>query len=183
MTTFPQHIFKRISIITCLLISGCAFSPMPDSCCHEPSCELGYESTVKPSSLKIGEEKTLHICACKPWNASEIQVNQGEQYSFAYDNVVNWVDGTIPSSPTTGWQGTSYQFLGKLVSPYRRSDKSDWYALVGSIGLKEDEVFFASDTGSVEMKKSGVVYFYANDKIGRYFNNKGTLRLTMTRVK
>ncbi len=93
------------------------------------------------------------------------------------------MDSTIPSNPTTGWQETSYQFLGKLVSPYRRPDKPEWYTLVGAIGLKGDEVFFASDTGSVEMKKSGVVYFYANDKVGRYFNNKGTLRLTMTRVK
>jgi len=183
MTTFFPYIFKLISIITCLLMTACAFSPQPDSCCHEPSCELGYENTAKLTLLKIGEEKSLHICACKPWNASGIQVIKGEHYTFAYDNVVNWIDGTISSSPTKGWQESTYQFLGQLVSPYRRSDKSKWYALVGSIGLKEDDVFFASDTDSVEMQNTGTLYFYANDKEGRYFNNRGTLSLTLSRVK
>jgi hypothetical protein len=67
----------------------------------------------------------------------------------------------------------------------KRSDQARWYALVGAVGLDDENTFavIKSENGSVTMRRSGMLYFYANDKKGRYYNNQGSLVLEMVRVK
>lgn len=169
-------------LLLLLPLTGCTpFPPMPDSCAIEPDCELNIDEQPKDSQLKMNSTISLTVCACNPWNNSGLKVLSGETYKFEYLNVENWIDGSIESSPDTGWMGGTKKFLGFLVSPFRRSDAENWYSLIGSIGKGDKDVFKAM--GNVEMASSGVLYFNANDRLGRYFNNRGKLTLAITRLK
>ena len=80
----------------------------------------------------------------------------------------------------------------------KRSNKANWYALVGSVEARDEDSFAVFDTRAysekdndlaartwppIVMTKTGELYFYANDMKGRYFNNKGALRLQIKRIK
>lgn len=165
------------------IFSGCALMKKPDSCEKDDSCELIQDSKKNLIELKPGEFEIVHICACRPWNASGITVKKGQNYLFKIVSVDNWVDGCVDSDPIKGWQGNFYKVLGSLSGWLKRSDKSSWYALVGSVGKNDKESFAVEETNSwtVKSKKDGELYFYANDMEGRYFNNKGNVMLKVIR--
>jgi hypothetical protein len=55
--------------------------------------------------------------------------------------------------------------------------------VVGAINTDDSDTFavVSKEKGPVTMYGNGVLYFYANDKEGRYFNNHGTVMLRITR--
>ena len=169
----------------CFFVSSCALLSKQDSCKQEPLCELTPDQPPEPVELKIGEFTEVTVCACRPWNESGIQVLKGQQYSFKAEVVSDWIDGGVPADPYEGWQGGFYRFIGYLGSYLKRSEKADWYALVGSIDKNDEHTFAVVDISSdvLTMNRSGNLYFYANDKKGRYFNNKGKVALLVKREK
>ena len=164
---------------------GCALMSKPDSCEHEVNCDLNSVSAAQAIELDINDSRLIHVCACNPWNESGLKVREGQHYSFNIEYVTNWVDGDVPSDPIEGWQDNFYKVIGYLVGFFKRSDQARWYVLVGAVGLDDENTFavFKSENDSVTMSKSGVLYFYANHKKGRYFNNHGSLMLKVVRMK
>lgn len=126
--------------------------------------------------MEVGESKTVHICACRPWNENGIKVLDQQEYKFLLieSDDWNWIDGKVESDPVGGWHGMFYQVIGFPSSFLKRSDKTNWYAFVGTI-VKDDKNRFAVFqyyVVPISMQKSGKLYFYANDKYGRYFNKE-----------
>jgi hypothetical protein len=172
-----------------IFLKGCRFSePIPDYCDPKSGCTL--DSCKDILAVPYSEPKNVYVCACKPWNSSGILVKKGEVYKFELKELKDWVDGkSLKSTPNQGWQGFWPNVLGTLGGFYKRSDEANWYALVGSIGRNEEKsfaVFNDSDDATVSEKTmidNGELYFFANDMKGRYGNNRGRLKISITLIK
>lgn len=171
-------------VLMCLILSGCAdMKAHPNTCKNYVGCELESPLGHQASTLNINEEKTVEICGCKPWINSGIAVAENQVYSFSYPGYAKgWCDGSKEGlDPAIGWNS----FFGWLLSPFKRSDKADWYALIGSIGKDDKKTFKVLSynvDNKVTMYNNGTLYFYANDAYGRYYNNKGHFALTIKRL-
>lgn len=131
----------------------------------------------------------ITVCACRPMNPSGLTVEEGEKYRFQIAGWrEHWVDGCVDATPERGWTSNLHNLGGKLFSFMKRSDTVNWYALVGAICRNDQneedcknnhESFevFPHDASAVKIPKTGRLYFYANDKEGRYFNNMGSIKL------
>ena len=178
----------RVNLVKLILmfsmLSGCAdMKTYPDTCKNDADCELACPLDQQTSTLNVGEVKTVEICGCKPWINSGITVTENQVYSFSYPGCAKgWCDGSKKGlDPALGWNG----FIGWLFSSYKRSDKADWYALIGSIGKDDQKTFNVlsyNRKNKVTMYNNGTLYFYANDAYGRYYNNKGRFTLTIKRL-
>lgn len=170
-----------------LLLSGCSILKPIEDKCNECNCILN-DFDKKTTSLSANQpSKEIQICACKPWNDSGLEVKKGETYRFEIVNSNgNWKDADINATPQSGWLGFWSNFTGYLINDLKRSANANWYALVGSIGKYNDQTFAVFD--SDEQKKfserkmldKGTLYFYANDMLGKYGNNTGTLMIKIT---
>ena len=83
---------------------------------------------------------------------------------------------------------------GAIVRGARREQDMPWYCLVGVIGngvgvdsstqrLNQHEAFKIGSAARHNPKNSGYLYCFANDVWSFYGNNKGSLRLSVSRVK
>ncbi len=189
-------------LLLCLILTNCSFILKPDTCecSHCP-----FESSPSPElkELVIGTSKLaedeVEVCACRPWNKSPIKVEQGQTYIFSIlEETEEWVDGSVAATPENGWLNPFLKFGGATFAFLKRSDKANWYALVGTLDSSDADSFVIfepsrkSDTDRnvslitsrpITIARDGELYFYANDMKGRYFNNKGALRLQIKRIK
>lgn len=185
----------RLIIITlaCMLLSGCMLTKKADSCESSFSCKLEQSNNIKMITLNINESSSpIEICACRPWNKSGIRVKEGQRYIFEFTETERWKDGCVPSHPVKGWEGNFRNSIGYLFSFLKRSNKANWYALVGTADKNNKNTFAILDKASgsitippiLEPDEEGYaeLYFYANDMDGRYFNNEGSLQLKATLV-
>ena len=188
--TFSHCYRGTILLLVWILCSACAVMPKPDTC-ECSSCELDPSWKASPVELALLEdnasisEREIEICACRPWNPSGIMVEKGQEYIFKIiqdQKMEDWIDGSTKATPSSGWTGKLENTIGYLVGFLKRSDKGNWYALIGAIG-QCDEDSFAISPKPVVMTKRGELNFYANDMEGRYFNNKGRLKLKVVRIR
>lgn len=177
-------------LLVSLIWGGCVLLSKPDTC-ECSGCPLNASET--PSQIELAplpsnspnSKREVEICACRPWNPSGIMVATGQEYHFEIirDNEMeSWDDGSLNATPENGWTGNLANLVGYLAGFLKRSDKANWYALIGTIG-ESDQDSFAISPKSVVMAKGGELVFYANDMQGRYFNNRGFIKLNVTRIK
>lgn len=196
-----SHLIRPLML--CLALSSCALIPKPDTC-ECSGCPLESSPDDRLTQLKeiqmgityAGE--VVEVCACRPWNRSLIKVEKDQAYVFSVlEKTEEWLDGSVAATPETGWLNPVYTVMGSAVGFLKRSNKANWYALVGTVELSDEDSFAIFETGhgshegnspsltlspSIVMRKGGELYFYANDMPGRYFNNKGVLRLQIQRI-
>lgn len=188
-------------LLLCLILTNCSFISKPDTCecsrCPAKSSLSGELKELVSGTGKLAED-VADVCACKPWNRSLIKVEQGQTYVFSIlEETEEWVDGSVASTPETGWLNPFLRFGGATIAFLKRSDKANWYALVGALDSSDADSFAIFEpnrtsgeerNGSliasrpITMTRNGELYFYANDMNGRYFNNKGGLRLHIRRI-
>ncbi len=188
----PKLMLCFFIVISTFYSTGCGIlKPIPDNCDPKSACILDSCKNTLPVSLSLGKPNTVDICACKPWNRSKIMVKKGEVYKFEFklEEVDDWVDGKTSSTPNRGWREFLPNVMGTLGGFYKRSDQANWYALIGSIGRDEEKTFAIFDdskntpVSEKTMDDDGELYIFANDMWGRYGNNRGTLKLSITLIK
>ena len=173
----------KAGIVLLLLIgmmTGCVFlETKPETCTEKSLCIVDTSVVPMVKSFVVNEKtkKDVVVCGCNPWNHSGITVCKNQRYEVTLTD-------TVDSSPVDGWQ--KRKFFGWLAQGYKRSNQTKWYALTGSIG-KDDKTTFPvlfneSGPNTITIPKDGTLYFYANDMIGRYFNNYGYVTLNIKRI-
>lgn len=180
-----------LGIFLGVMLYGCSFNPLkskPDSC-EKSSCCLERPATNTPHELAANTSEIIEICACRPWNNTGIKVEKNQMYTFQIEQILeSWVDGETESDPSNGWDSGIKNdiagFLGGLLG-LKRSNNANWYTLTGTIDKNDDNSFtpLKYTSNPLTIANSGEFYFYANDKDGRYFNNRGILRLKVTHIK
>jgi hypothetical protein len=164
-----------------------------------------YWQTV---DLAPGQSSEVRVRARDRWGRSGVYLHSDGLYSFKA--VGDWIDGApndgpggIMANADGALPGFHIKKVGYILGAAwpvsrwwgRRYKPAAWFALIGVVAngagvdndtkmTKDHETFLIgqSKTG-FSPNGSGYLYCFANDAWTRYGNNKGTLRLTITRTE
>jgi hypothetical protein len=135
--------------------------------------------------LAVGETAApVPIRARARWNATGLRVEPGERYLLVAAG--RWTDFYI-CTDADGYAsddapGPVRRFLRRHEQERRLPDER-WFALIGCVGERGPPFRIGSRREwPVPPGASGTLSCYANDVPSAYWNNWGTLRLTVTRL-
>jgi hypothetical protein len=128
--------------------------------------------------LNVGESAQATIEAKKKWNDTGIELVSGHEYHFAATG--QWTDWWIKCD-ADGFD--SPHLLLKVFEGLRRSPRSRWFALIGAINEGKPMQFEIGKDRTLVMPVSGILTCFANDTMGAYWNNSGSVQLTITRTR
>jgi hypothetical protein len=135
-------------------------------------------------AISLTEQTTASIMACKYWNITNIILEAGREYEFAATGT--WSDASIvcdaagyppPISPPA--LGGLQTLVLKAFEPFRRVRSAPWFALIGAIDKDMDTAFMIGRNTHIKITKTGVLTCFANDVPIMYWNNKGSLTLSV----
>ncbi len=136
------------------------------------------QSPDNQKHLEIGESIIKQIYANKIWNDTNIMMLQGESYHFKASG--KWIDFTNPCD-ANGYP--SNNFILRANEKRRRSPNANWFALIGAIERSQQSFFTIGGEKTKFISNSGLFSCFANDVIFMYWNNCGTIELTIRRLK
>jgi hypothetical protein len=129
--------------------------------------------------LKSGQSKSFVVDSAKLWNRSGIALERGRVYDVNVEADQTWKDSYI-STDADGYTREAlrpFEFL-------RRVPDQNWLKLIGAIGRDENSpIIIGSAMTNFSPSKSGELLCFANDVGWMYWNNRGSLRVTVTRTK
>jgi hypothetical protein len=141
----------------------------------------------EPNQLSEEITETVSVFASQLYNHSGLMLEQGKKYRFSVSPGQTWNDAKIECGPS-GWN-RSNQHLGlsemviKMLEPFRRMAKVDWFCLCGCV-TDDDDFSFEIGDGPVDVviQKSGEFMPFANDKRSHYGNNGGKIVIQVQRL-
>jgi len=126
--------------------------------------------------MKVGDQRSFPICARSFWTDSGIDLVVGGTYELSGQG--RWIDFFVPCRPS-GYAGFLYQNkLGSLL----RLPGAKWFALCGALNHDGRTAFLIGDAVRYAAVGSGRLYCFANDVPGWYWNNFGSMLVTVKRV-
>jgi hypothetical protein len=126
--------------------------------------------------LNPGQTQTVHIEAIKTFGGDPvIEVKQGEKYSFTAAEGKTWTDWFIPSTAKGFWNII-------LPDSMKRVRGAKCFELCGTINEGEENHFrIGMYLPGYTITVSGDLYFFPNDSIKHYGNNKGYMKVVVKR--
>lgn len=135
---------------------------------------------VLTRDLLVGESSgPIPVLALLHWNPSRILARPGQRFLIEADNSV-WTDEHLPA--TAG--GVSGLGLQRFASAMCRHREAGLMELIGTLGREHDHQFRIGK-GTVWENQTGLdgeLHFYANDVYFMYYNNAGSVMVTVTRL-
>lgn len=208
--TLYLYITRSLALIVMILIGGCVLIDpflVKEGACEKitTACQL-QQADIGAMNLEKGKPVDVEICACRPWNSSGIKVTAGEKYIFEVTNISEcWQDKKTKSDPRIGWIDNDplHNLLRYFLHGNTRTEVADIYALVGTVGKNDKNAFAVfnnnpdstihecgesysyknNDPITIMIGKDEELFFYANDREGYYYNNKGILNLRVIKVE
>jgi Uncharacterized alpha/beta hydrolase domain (DUF2235) len=129
--------------------------------------------------LKSGQSKSFVVDSAKLWNPSGIALERGRVYDVNVEADQTWKDWYIPTDADGDTRETlrPFEFL-------RRVPDQNWLKLIGTIGRDEKSpIIIGSAVTNFSPSKSGELLCFANDIAWMYWNNCGSVRVTVTRMQ
>lgn len=117
--------------------------------------------------------KTIAVLACERFNDTGIDVEAGSTIQVEASG--RWTDWTIE----TDADGFERGYLGPAAR-FRRVANASWFHLCGAIGRSDRATFALGAKASIDAPAAGRLYLFANDLPAMYWNNKGSLRVSVT---
>jgi len=127
--------------------------------------------------LDVGPPRTVEVQADKKHNDVGIDVKKGEQYSI--EATGTWCDTKKHCHGPEGYTAESLSKWEKL----RRVKDAQWFTLIASIGHDDHAAKAIGPKGTFEATADGKLTFFANDVSFMYWNNSGSVSVTITRTK
>jgi hypothetical protein len=122
---------------------------------------------------------TLTIRADRSLNDTGLELEAGVSYAIQVSEVKGWRDAGIAANPSEGHDAGRLA-LFRFLKRYR---KANWFVLIGQIGKKKKRRFvMGGGLESFTAPRDGRLFVFANDAPGFYWNNHGTLKLTVVRL-
>lgn len=148
---------------------------------------------------KIDQIKTesLVLDAKEPYHESGWYLEAGETYRFHAVEKKALYDKNIRSPGLEGFDSSypkkwTTRFIMKFFESFRRRPKDNWFALIGGIKIegesikqidvKSDKFFLMKSETEIEAQVSGEFICFVNDVRVMYFNNKGTISITVQKI-
>ncbi len=123
--------------------------------------------------MEINEEITIPIESERHWGSKSIFVVANARYRFTPSG--QWKDW----KNTCGAEGYIKPYL-KITSSLLRHKNGLYFSLIASIDKRKN--FEILEPIEKTMEQDGELFFYANDIFGFYWNNCGSLSLTIKRI-
>lgn len=118
------------------------------------------------------------ICAARPWNETGIVVQAGATYALAAEG--RWTDFFIASGPEGNATPTWPQ---RLLESRLRMVGARYFALIGAIDSDPATLFLIGcGVACWTAPRTGQLTCFANDVPGFYWNNRGSIALTVLRL-
>jgi hypothetical protein len=161
----------------CRIARGTILLAILTGCCAE-----NPKTQRVPTSLASGQSVIAMICSRRKEQSTGLILAAGESYSIVPDARHRWVDFFIPCtsagyvSPWTEWYMRGFECKKPL--PYQ-----PWLALIGRIGDVRSKPFLIGTNWARTADHGGELFLFANDAKGWYWNNFGTMPVTITRTK
>lgn len=127
--------------------------------------------------MQIGESEVAVIDAREPWNETGIRLITGEQYHFRADG--EWVDWFV-TCDADGYD--SVNSVQRMSESLRRSPRDRWFVLVGTLGRDTGKIFRIGKDSTFAPDSTADLFCFANDVRLAYWNNRGKVELTVTRI-
>jgi hypothetical protein len=141
----------------------------------------------QPTPLRTGEKRSgIVIRAREKWNHTGVTVSAGERYSF--DTQGTWSDmgirrdGNGFSTREVPWVS---RWLLQRFESKRRVPSENWFCLIGSVDENAGHLFRIGRQRIdwvVEAGVTGELVCFANDVESAYWNNIGSITLTIART-
>jgi len=132
----------------------------------------------KGGEMEIGEVSTASIDSRPLWNRTGIRLQAGQQYQLGACG--EWIDKEYKCGPS-GYP--SPKLFMKWLEWLRRAPKQNWFALMGALDCDEKNLFYIGDSLTFAPGRSGELTCFANDLRATYFNNHGSVQLTVKRLR
>ena len=126
--------------------------------------------------MNIGESANSQIRARLHWNETGIQLVAGEQYLITASG--EWVDFFIKHGPDGDPSPNAYM---RSFESQRRMPNEFWFALIGGLDSNLETAFLIGSRCQYTAVKSGQLCCFANDVDWFYWNNWGSVSMTVTR--
>lgn len=120
---------------------------------------------------------TIEVCSREKWNDTGIQVSAGETYRF--EATGEWDDASHRCGPE-GYD--SPNFILRAAEKLRRVPNARWFALIGVVNHDLSTAFVIGQGVQQTFAASGPLSCFANDVSFMYWNNKGSVKLTITKI-
>ncbi len=145
--------------------------------------------SVKRTVLQPGQKRSFTIVARDRYCWSKIHLVEGGRYRFVIPPKQKWTDSKIKCGPE-GWKTKDLYWLKRtavrIAEKRRRHRKANWFEIIGALGKSDDRLIRIV----AESKKSkpwtcpveADLYGFANDVRLMYYNNKGSMKITIERV-
>jgi len=124
---------------------------------------------------------TVPINACSPWVdgwdppcVPEIFLEANTPYSFRATGT--WFDSGFGSGPQ-GYSSTNVVL--RLAERWRRVPAARWFMLIGTVDRDTSLLTGIGAGATIAFPKSGRLGCFANDVRTMYFNNRGSVMLTV----
>lgn len=127
--------------------------------------------------LEVNRTQTAPIKASEYWNHTKIYLEATAIYLLEVQGQQVWHDAWI----RTDADGYTNQWL-RWAELLRRSPNDKWFALIGNINQSTIHTFLIGKRTKYQSTVSGELLCYANDVPFMYWNNRGQLLLTVTRL-
>lgn len=133
--------------------------------------------------LPRGPPIVVTVRANQFWNPTGVWVTPGEVYDFRADG--EWTDLFVRTTPDGIATSGAPWYARPLYRPFegkRRAPHENWFALIGAVGCNDASAFLVgSRRDGWIAAATGELQCFANDYARAYWNNCGTVRLTVTR--
>lgn len=158
-----------------------------------PATDLDFDHhrtipRIALKSLAVSDTLTVQVHASQHYCPARVAVKAGETYLFKPESGSHWVDQTIKCD-AKGWQAKDVISLFKRPFFYmkegdRRHPDAEWFELLGSVGRSDAACFrpLHHHTDPWTVNEDGELFFFPNDLIDYYGNNKGFIDVTIKRV-
>ncbi|WP_321530325.1 DUF2235 domain-containing protein [uncultured Desulfuromonas sp.] len=138
--------------------------------------------------LRVGAPYTVPVFAHQLYNRTGLMLEKGKRYQFTVSAERTWRDASIECDGD-GWDRDHpdirwFKDVGvAIMEPFRRFAEAQWFALIGAVGDKDDELFVIGQAGTqYTPETSGEFCPFANDLKRMYGNNDGFLYVTVERL-
>jgi len=130
--------------------------------------------------MTVGETACVCVEADKPGNNSWIDLVTNEIYNFVVPQSETWIDWHNACSAE---DYTSTPLI-KVWESLRRVPDENWFMLIGTVGRSaKSPIVVGCQLMDLSLPFPVRLYFFANDLLWIYWNNKGAIHVRVTRTK
>lgn len=127
--------------------------------------------------MKVGEMRTVDVHARERWNDTGIEMVAGGRYLMTAEGT--WLDWHTPAGPA-GYPSPNLLF--RLFAFRLRKRHANWFALMGAPDRDRARSFVIGAHHEYVCDRDSALSCFANDVSLMYFNNHGTVALTVKRT-